>query len=313
MAENDPAGGADASPRPATQPIGQDARDIAAVTMATAPAHAAAPVTVMGRDGDLRALDGLFTRTSTVIITESAAAAGRGGMGLSALARAYAETRRTVWPEPPAVVSLARPDLAGLELAAVGLRLGLATAGPLAQRVAATLAALRGDRGRLLILDDCPDARAFHAVRPEGAWPATLVTAGAAPWAHRAGAAAYPLGGLHFRDAAALVASRRPDLDPDMPEVARVAAALDEVPPRQVEARARTSVAAKTRARVLVAFVMTRSKLYCEEWRSADEKGAVVRRQRRILSSGGAGPGCGGTAPGRTRSLAEWEAGRSGT
>ncbi len=210
---------------------GQDALDVAAVTMAAAPPRCGAgAVTPVGRDGDLSDLDDLFRRTSTVVVTESAEAAGRGGMGLSALARAYAETRRARWPAPPAVISLARPDLVGLDLAAAGLRLDMVTEGPLAQRVEAVLAALRTDAARLLILDDCPDARSYRAVRPSGGRPAVLVTAGAAPWAPDVGAAEHPLGGLHFRDAAALVASRRPDLTPEQPEVARVVAALDAVP-----------------------------------------------------------------------------------
>ncbi len=231
MAENDPAEGGDAPSPPAMQAVGQDARDVAAVTMAAAPPRrVGGTLALIGRDADLADLDVQFRRTPTVVVTESAEAAGRGGMGLSALARAYADTRCSVWPAPPAVISLARPDLAGLELAAAGLRLGIVAEGPLAQRVEAVLAALRTTADRLLVLDDCPDARSYRAVRPAGGRPTTLVTAGAAPWAPDVGAAEHPLGGLHFQDAAALVASRRPDLAPEMPEVARVAAALDEVP-----------------------------------------------------------------------------------
>ena len=215
---------------PGAERIGQDALDVAAATMGPAPAAHAGALDMVGRDADLHALDNLVPHFDDVVITESASAAGQGGLGKSWLARAYAELRRPRWPEGPVVVPLTRPDRAGVEFAAAGLRTGFATSGTLSERVQATVAGLRETPGWLLILDDCPDRRSFNAVRPAGGPPTTLVTASRAPWAQDAGAGVYPLGPLDYRDAARICGMHRPDLTPDLPEPARLAAALDEVP-----------------------------------------------------------------------------------
>jgi hypothetical protein len=225
--------GAPAPPEPRapdSDRIGQDALDVAAATMAPERRPEAGALDIVGRDADLHALDNLVPHVDDIVITESASAAGQGGLGKSWLARAYAELRRPRWPEGPVVVSLTRPDRAGIEFAAAGLRTGFADSGTLSERVQATVAGLRDTPGWLLILDDCPDRRSFHAVRPAGGPPKTLVTASRAPWAADAGAGQYPLGPLDYRDAARICGMHRPDLKPDLPEPARLAAALDEVP-----------------------------------------------------------------------------------
>jgi hypothetical protein len=209
----------------------RDAVDIAAV--ATVPrmrGGATAAVRAVGRVADMAALDRLLAEWPTVVVTEAARAAGQGSLGKTWLARAYAAARPDLYPEGAEVVPLGRPDRAGLDLAALGLRLGLATSGSLPARVRTTLDGLGRTPGRILIADDVPDAATLASIRPGNTAVRVVATARRADWAGAAGLAQLPLERLAFEDAAALVVRDRGDLRADMPEPARIAATLDEVP-----------------------------------------------------------------------------------
>jgi hypothetical protein len=195
----------------------------------------------------MAALESLLADWPTVVVTEAARAAGQGGLGKTWLARAYAAARPDLYPEGAAVLPLGRPERAGLDLAALGSRLGLATTGSLPARVQATLDGLARQPGRLLIADDVPDAATLASIRPGNAAVKVIATARRADWAGTAGLAQLPLERLAFQDAAALVARDRGDLRADMPEPARIAATLDEVP-EALDFAARTLAAARQSA-----------------------------------------------------------------
>ena len=208
----------------------QEALDIAAVTGVSASQSGTGDIVGYGREADMAALDSLLADGGGAVITEAPGAAGQGSLGKTWLARSYAAQRPGICPLPPVLLPLDRADRSGVAIAAAGLRLGVAESGSFQARIRATLDHLGREPGRPVILDDCPDAATFRALRPGRPAGITLATARRADWAAAARLGHHPLDVLDFQDSARLIARDRSDLRGSMPEPARIAAALDDVP-----------------------------------------------------------------------------------
>ena len=187
------------------------------------------------------------------VITEVPSADGQGGLGKTALAWAHAAdpaadsasvsastSGSARYPGGVLRLSLANTDadaVAG-ELAAWGVRLGLdlgpdmglAGDGSLRARLEELDAALAAGPRRLLILDDCPDARTFQTWAPVTPHLAVIATARRAPWAGALGLPELPLQTFDIADGLDLLYRHRPDLTPADPGLGRVVEALGRVP-----------------------------------------------------------------------------------
>ena len=104
------------------------------------------------------------------------------------------------------------------------------SARPLPERVALVASAWAGPLPRLLIFDNCEEEALLDAWAPKGGGCRLLLTARRASWSPARGITAVPLGLLPPVESLALLRRHRPDLAPDDPGLAAIAAELGQLP-----------------------------------------------------------------------------------
>jgi tetratricopeptide (TPR) repeat protein len=187
------------------------------------------------REGALQALARTLRGRGTAAIGQlMAAATGLGGIGKTQLASEFVHRYGPYFAGGVFWLSLAEAAAVPAEIAKCGLRLHRDQPGysqrPLAEQVAAVLAAWGSEMPRLLVFDNCEDETRLAQWRPPRGGCRVLVTGRRGQWSRELGVEALPLDVLPRPESLALLGEHRPDLAADEPLLDDIAAELGDLP-----------------------------------------------------------------------------------
>ena len=187
-----------------------------------------------GRTHDLKHLAAAVKGGGTAAIGQVAAATGLGGIGKTQLAAEFAHRYGQFFAGGVFWLSFADPATVPSEVAACGgpgaLNLPGFDALALDAQAARVAQEWQSPLPRLLIFDNCEDEALLAAWRPSSGGSRVLVTSRRARWDASLAVQPLPLATLPRAESIALLRKFRPDLSPDDPDLAAIAAELGDLP-----------------------------------------------------------------------------------
>jgi len=189
----------------------------------------------VGREQALLHLARALKAGETAAIGQIAAATGLGGIGKSQLAVEFAHRYGQYFSGGVFWLSFADPAAIPAEIAGCG-GAGHLEIRPdfghlsLEEQVGQVASAWRSPLPRLLVFDNCEDEALLDHWRSRTGGCRVLVTSRRSTWSRMLGVQVYPLDVLARGESIALLAKHRPDLSPDDPHLAALAAELGDLP-----------------------------------------------------------------------------------
>ncbi len=181
----------------------------------------------VGRKEELRQLAVWLKRGETVIISQSAAVTGMGGIGKTQLASAFAQHYGKYFSGGVFWLDFAESALISSEVAACGGPRGVNS---LDTRVKQVLSDWQDGIPRLLIFDNCEDPQLLVQWRPPMGASRVLVTSRQSNWDPGLGIQVLPLGPFERPDSLVLLQDFRKDLEVDDPDLNAIASDLEDMP-----------------------------------------------------------------------------------